>query len=108
MAQRALGGANRYDEENESKFILPDESIRVENKEEAENAEEEGTAHADVKDDDSHLMRNDYDDKKDDADDDSHHNMCRAKFLSEFEGGCFILKRDDPSVQWQRDYGCHT
>ena len=65
MAQRAPGGANRYDEENESKFILPDKSIRVENKEEAENTEEEGTAHADVKDDDSHLMSNDYADYAD-------------------------------------------
>ena len=76
----------------------------MENKEEAENAEEEGTAHADVKDDDSHLMSNDhadYDDTYDDADDDSHHNVERTKLLSELEGCCVILKRDDPSVQWQ-------
>ena len=89
-------------------MIFPDESVSVKNEEEAESSGEEGAAHADFIDGDSNLTMRlllliIYDDYND-----SHHNMCRAKFLSELEGGCFILKRDDPSVQWQRDYGCHT
>ena len=103
---------NNYDKdnkENESNSISPDESIRMENKEETESSREEGAVDADLLHCDSHLkimerimitMNKNYDD--------SHHNVNRTKFLSELQGSGVVLKREDPHVQRQRYHGGQT
>ena len=69
----------------------------MKNEEEPESSGDEGAADADFIDGDSNLPTRVtiiYPD-------DSHHNVDRTKLLSELEGSRVVLKRDDPSVQWQ-------
>ena len=102
-------------------FIFPDESIRMENQEEAETVGDEIAADTHHFNCDSHLMaatimtrviiiiiyhiKYHYNHiciiSNIINDDESHQKVNRTEFLSELEGGRVILQGDDPHVQWQ-------